>query len=302
MLEISVNLIEQARQYIALDDIKMAFSIINMCSLRHQERDDFLLIENQFNNWDQNKAKGLAPPTSERNRIVFAFLSMLTQMEIELAPTFYKKKQVEIEKTIENYFEKINKLEKPFSKTDEVLCKIAKQNPRRFEQLKSLAADLQKSRGSLDDSDLLIDFWANEILTQKSSQPQDVKIITHLLSNQPNALLQLFNERRHRNSTIHLLETQVTVYKERYEKLKIGGLVGLAGFLIGSWFSRLTDQSTINSSFDENGYDKKGFDAEGFDKLGFNIEGKHFIEGFNKTDFLNENSLYPDIELDFQAD
>jgi hypothetical protein len=61
MSKMNINLIEQARHCIASGDIQLAFSLINPSLSGHRERNDFLLLENQFNNWSQNQAKGLAP-------------------------------------------------------------------------------------------------------------------------------------------------------------------------------------------------------------------------------------------------
>jgi hypothetical protein len=282
MSKSEISTLNNIRICISNDKMKDAFDIIKQNTLFSNKKNDFILLENQFNNWNTNFLLGLSPSEHVRSRITYALLTFLSEKEKEINDSLKVKTQLAVEKDILDKYNKITSLEKPPSTSDEVLLKISKFHPVRFDQLKALTAESIKTKGDIEDFDELISLWALEIIEHKIIEPHHLKIITSLLKDSPKTLLQLLNGIRHRKANVRLLENIVSLLEAKYEKLKAAGFAGIIGMAIGSW---LSDSNSIVKDFDDQGYDKNGFDFDGYDKNGFNENSEFFIDGFSSIDY-----------------
>ena len=292
---------EQVRTLIAADDLPAAFSMVKVLFEGSGERDQVILLEAQYSHWERQNQVDRDYPTTDRNRLSYALLTLLTEMELRISPGILKQKQMEIERMLERAFSQMALLEKPFAQTDELLCKLQTTRPALFNQLKGLAAELYRTNGKMADAAALIQFWVQSVAATGAFSASALQLFSQLLSSNPGALLGLLNERRHKESEIKVLEQQIAQYKLRYEKIKTAGFAGLAGVFLGAAFSSLSGISIFGNRYDQHGYDLKGFDADGFNKYGFNVHGHHFIEGYSVSDFahlLPTDVLIPDFEDD----
>jgi hypothetical protein len=305
MLVADKGVFEQVRALIAADDLPAAFAMVKVLFEGTSERDQVILLEAQYSHWERLHKIDWEYPTTDRNRLSYAFLTLLTEMELRISPGIVKQKQLEIERMLERSFSQMAVLEKPFAQTDELLCKLQSTSPALFNQLKGLSAELYRTNGKMADAAALIQFWLQSVAATGAFSASAQQLFSHLLSSNPGALLSLMNERRHKESEIKVLEKQIEQYKLRYEKIKTAGIAGLAGVFLGAAFSNWSGLSIFGHRYDQHGYDLKGFDADGFNKCGFNVHGHHFIEGYGVSDFahlLPIDVLIPDFDDQHHTD
>lgn len=282
MSKSEIGILNNIRICITNDKMKDAFDIIKQNKLFSNKINDFILLENQLNKWNNNLLLGLSPSENVRNRITYAILTFLSEKEMEINDSLKIKTQLEVEKEILEKYHKIISLEKPPSTSDEVLLKISKFHPERFDMLKALTVESIKTKGNIEDFDELISLWTLKIIEHKMIEPIHLNIITTLLKDSPKSLIKLLNDKRHREANVSFLENKVKLLEAKYEKIKIGSFAGLVGIVLGSW---LSETKRFGKEYDDQGYDNNGYDFENFDKSGFKQNGDSFIEGLTSNDF-----------------
>lgn len=271
------ELLEKIRQLIGNNQIQEAFLLTKNIDLTRDFLDDLILLENQFNHWEHSSRINIGATDARRNRITYGFLATLSKIEESFHKSIKTRQQYEIEALLEGKYQKIAKLEEPSNRTETILKTLEKHSPTRYDQLKNLSIQLKKNHDLPKNIDAIVQFFGRQLSSIENITESDVNLLTQALINQPEMVLIILNEKRHKEASIKLLEKQIEDLKVKYEKIKIAGLASLLGAFVSALIFKKSDESVFGKKYNSDGYDLNGYDPDGFNESGFSKNGSHFL-------------------------
>lgn len=286
----------------------------------------FIVIQLEHKNWCRENNLGLAPKQAYKNRINFAILSLLSEIE-QMENKWSRKKEILTfyEQEILNKLNYLLTLDKKDRITN-IFYSIQDKYPQEFRHFQEMsiyydALQKYKSKTSIQiskeeiASDKLLASIKQELSKLKESAfldreekmwLNDFDYFKILLTKNPSYLATWMIEHHHKSANVKLLLVQVEKLTKQYERLKVASFIGLIGYAFGKIFQTDDSVSPYGKKYDEEGYDKNGLDFHHNNKGGYDLEGYNRF-GYDKSGFMLDN-FTPEIiipslfELEFEFD
>lgn len=291
-----------ARELIKNDQPIQAIELLLPSLQNSSLLNDFILISGQLKGWKADFQGGIDPPKERWNFSVYALLALITNLEIQVKGESKRLRlRQEIEQELVDVYEKMDKIDSPQNRSEEVLSYLHKHYPKVYIHLVNLAAGKDRLRKLWENPDLTkpellsllrtkenelseaVSDLAAKISNLRFSNPPDAMLLSTLVKNNIEFALAHEAKYKHGEACKKKLIDRVNWLEGKKEELLKTGTVGLLFFSLGFAAS----DSAFGKGFDNDGYDSNGFDPDGFNRHGLNENGtNHF--GYNHQGMSDE--------------
>ncbi len=301
--------IEKIRELIGKDKIDDAIELINELVANTNLNDEFILLKNQYTNFNKNYHLGLISDLSIKQRIIFGFLKLTSEIQ-SLNHQNSSQKQIDIinlEKIIEKTLLTIEKSNErnEHEKRIELLQKIS---PFNYLKLLSVSVknDIEQKRSKTEKS-LNIEIQnekyldsvrriVNKIKQENRYEPEIHKVLEKIQSDialNKKYILEIRSKLNHKYGFRKYLDKSLNKNLNKYNSISsLQKTLILDNFLYKLRTSKLNQKEPDwNTLYDENGFDKLGFNPYGYNIEGYNSEGVNF-DGYDDNGEILEEKLF----------
>lgn len=229
------------RRLVIENQVQAAFMAID-ARVSGQVKDHLHLLWTQFNFWEKQSNLGLRPPLEERNRVLFAFFSIISELE-------ENKTLLALETSLSNDYEQLVQLGKN-GEIDKLMYWLMENHPQKFRE--------RLSGESKHDPGPVARTFSEAILQQYIEAKgldilpmQLLRYVTDRMAAIPNFFTEWSAYSEKRQKAIPVLAMKIEYEERRYYKtlLITGILAGIGGGALALFFTRIQDE--IHDTHDE---------------------------------------------------
>lgn len=233
---------KQIRGLIIKNEVATAFEALDGRVPGHV-KDQLHLLWAQFNYWEKQNLLGLGPAITERNRILFGFLQILSELEKDKA-------LLEMETALAKDYDQLTQLTKQ-GEIDKMLNWLIERYPAKFRE---------RTGWELENRNYPISATFNEFVLREYIHEKGLGISTAQLLNyveeryvsMPRFFVEWFNYSNKRKEVVPSLKWKIELGEKKYYKklLAMGILSGIGGAVLMAFFIEMSDDD-IGDNLDD---------------------------------------------------